>query len=285
MHKYHNPQPPEGINTSQTHPLWVFVKLFVAIVIVLTAVAWLLGQSGAWLAARVPYAQEARLAERYLSDSVEKNSNSQGKKHPMQGYLESLVSRLAPHMQLPKGMRIQVHYEAEPVENAYATLGGHIFMYKGLLAKLPNENSLAMLLAHEMAHVKLRHPIQATAQSLAISTGIKYLLGFSNMDLLGNAGLYTQLHFSRTMESAADEQGLQAVYKVYGTVNGASDLFVTLQQLRDSDGSDDEVPFFSTHPLDVQRIESLATLATRQQWNTTLKTTPLPARFGEWLSQ
>ncbi len=288
MKDYHSPQPKEGINTSKAHPLRTFLKLFAAIIIILIFVAWALGQSGSWLASRIPYQQEVVISERYISAKqaaeVAQHGNATPPKHvEIQQYLEALVKQLEDEMHFPDGMHIQVHYEPEDVENAFATLGGHIFMYKGLLAKLPNENSLAMLLAHEMSHIKLRHPIRAAGQSLAISGGIKLLLGFSQMDLLGNAGLYTQLNFSRSMESAADKEGLKAVYETYGTVAGAVSLFETLHQVQIESGNDSSTPFFSTHPLDDKRIHDLNALAKKNNWINQLPATPFPDLYRDWL--
>lgn len=147
-----------------------------------------------WLASLVPFEQELKVSALYPESDDEPQTRPE-----LQSYLDDLVKRLQPAMDLPEGMTITLHYQSEDVENAFATIGGNILLYKGLLKALPNENSLAMLIAHEMAHVKFRHPIKAASQSIAVSTGIKLLMGYSNVDLLGNAGLYTQLHFSRSM--------------------------------------------------------------------------------------
>ncbi len=278
MKNYHNPQPEEGINITDVHPLRTFVKLFFAITIVLVVSAWLFAQSGSWLASLIPYQYEVNISELYAEPEALDAEHQQ-----IQKYLEALVERLEKGMNLPEGMHIYVHYEPENVKNAFATLGGHIFIYRGLLEILPNENSLAMLLAHEMAHVKLRHPIRAAGQNIAIQTGIKYLLGYSNNNLLGSAGLYTQLHFSRSMESAADKEGLRVVYNTYGTVAGASELFVTLHEVSVQNGVDEDSPFFSTHPLDEKRINDLNQLALDQGWINGQETQPLPEEFSDWL--
>ncbi|MEZ5477625.1 MAG: M48 family metalloprotease [Thiolinea sp.] len=144
---------------------------------------------------------------------------------------------------------------------------------------------MAMLLAHEIAHVKLRHPVRALGQNLAISSGIKLLMGYSNVRILGNTGLYTQLHFSRAMETACDLEGLAAVQAVYGHASGATDLFKALQQLHRRDSPDEPASaFFSTHPLDQQRIDQLTRLAEEQGWlHGNDQVTPLPAEFQDWL--
>jgi len=43
--------------------------------------------------------------------------------------------------------------------NAFATPGGHIFITKGLVEALSSEDALAGIIAHELAHIMLRHGI------------------------------------------------------------------------------------------------------------------------------
>lgn len=281
MQNYHNPQPPEGINVSKTNPLLTFIKLLAGMAAVLALAAWVLASGAGWLATFVPFEQELKVSALYPQSEDEPRTNP-----ALQNYLNDLSVRLQPAMDLPESMQITLHYQAEDVQNAFATIGGNILLYKGLLKALPNENSLAMLIAHEMAHVKFRHPIKAASQGIAINSGIKLLMGYSNVDLLGNAGLYTQLHFSRSMETESDVQGLSAVHSVYGHVVGATDLFDTLRKLNTGSGLVPKSAFFSTHPLDQQRIERINRIAEENDWTVEGATvTPLPSKFMEWLGK
>jgi predicted Zn-dependent protease len=45
--------------------------------------------------------------------------------------------------------------------NAFATSGGHIFITRGLIACTANEDELASVLAHEIAHIQLQHGLTA----------------------------------------------------------------------------------------------------------------------------
>ena len=76
-----------------------------------------------------------------------------------------------------------MHYDDDAVVNAFATLGGHIVVYQGLLEAVPDENALAMVLAHEIAHVRHRHPIVGLSRSAA--------LGFALMLLGADSGAQT----------------------------------------------------------------------------------------------
>jgi predicted Zn-dependent protease len=52
-----------------------------------------------------------------------------------------------------------------PEINAFATSGGHIFVTQGLLENAASEDALAAVLAHEIAHIQLRHSIGAIKTS------------------------------------------------------------------------------------------------------------------------
>ena len=86
------------------------------------------------------------------------------------------------------------------------------------------------------------------------------------------------------METEADQNALHAVHQIYGHVNGAADLFGLFVKFRgvDKDGKLDR--FFSTHPLDAQRIRSISESAMEQGWALEGSLTGLPADFQQWLN-
>jgi predicted Zn-dependent protease len=60
--------------------------------------------------------------------------------------------------------------------NAFATPGGFVFVTTGALRLMQNEDELAGVLAHEIAHVNLRHP-EAAANRASQKAGAMDLLG------------------------------------------------------------------------------------------------------------
>jgi len=274
--KYENPPIPEGINTSKVHPLKTFLTLLVGLLVVLMLSAWVLGLSGGYLASKIPYLQEKRLAQAYAEDAAPVTELS--------AYLQSLADKVSARMQLAPEMIITVHYVPEPIDNAFATIGGNVFLYKGLLERLPNENALAMLIAHEIGHVRYRDPIVSLGQGAAISTGMMLLLGSTETGILGSAGLLTQMQFGRDMESRSDEAGLDAVEQLYGHVNGALALYDVLDSIS-SANSLEPPPFFSTHPSSDARLDDLSALIAARQWRVDGTITQLPKQFSVWLSE
>lgn len=144
------------------------------------------------------------------------------------------------------------------------TLGGHIFVYRGLLKKLRSENAIAMLLAHEMAHVKYRHALKGLGKGIALSTALSLMLGQTadvSANLVTRTGALTLLKFSRDQEQASDELALESMQKVYHHVAGVKDLFLSLQGENNT-----AVEFLSSHPDTLKRIKYLQSLAKKHAW-------------------
>ncbi len=202
-------------------------------------------------------------------------------------YLQSLADRLAEAQQLPEEMTITVHYIADDTVNAFATLGGHVFFFRGLLESVPNENALAMVMAHEIAHIKHRHPIKSLGRAVVVGTATAVVSsavgGNIASQVLGNTGLLTALKFNREQEEESDETALAAVARLYGHVGGSDTLFEVLKKAHEHEAQPPE--FFSSHPLTNNRMDNIAVLAQEQGWPLTGALTPLPADFKHWLQQ
>jgi predicted Zn-dependent protease len=269
--EYSNPPLPEGVNVSRTHPLLDFARLAAALVAIVVIAVVILALVAERLASRVPFEMEQALAAQFSDRLPPPNGIS--------GYLQGLADRLTAADPLPPGMKVTVHFVDEPTVNAFATLGGHVVVYRGLMEAMPHENALAMVIAHEIAHVRLRHPANSMGRGLAISLGLSMIsagMGDSlAADALGSAGLLTELSFSRDQELDADAAGLANLNALYGHVQGADVLFQRMAELLTTDSL--RVPaLFSTHPLDEERIYAIVDLAQSSRWATEGELTPFP---------
>jgi predicted Zn-dependent protease len=181
-------------------------------------------------------------------------------------------------MDLPEGMKITLHYVDEDHVNAMATLGGHVMIYRGLLEKLPDENSLVMLLGHEIGHVKLRHPVKALGKGVVIGLVLSTILGQSSdsvANMLTGTSMITMLSFNREQEQASDNEGIKVLNAYYRHVQSATDLFEILK--KEHMENDLDVPrFLSSHPDTEQRIDYLNEMAETQHWVKQGKTRPIP---------
>jgi len=268
--QFENPEIPEGINVSKEHPLKEFIQLVVGVLVFILLIVVVLSLAVEKLVVYVPFSMEQEIAGNFI------DVNSSDEK--IQKYLESMTAKLVSHMELGDGMQVSVHYVDDATMNAFATVGGHIYIHKGLMDILPNENALAMVVAHEIGHIKHRHPIIAMGRGVVIGLLLASLSGIDANKVVGDiaytAGSVALLKFSREQESMADRSALTAVVGMYGHAGGAADLFEAFMQERDVSPLIPE--FFSTHPLDQERIREIRNLATINNWGLDLPTTPMP---------
>ena len=166
-------------------------------------------------------------------------------------YVDEIGQRLALGID-----RSQIPYTFQVVEdnqiNAFATFGGFVYVYTGLLKAADNEAQLASVLAHEIGHVDRRHAIQQM-QQVAISEGLLTAGGINqNAAIALGAELALHRPNSRAHELEADEAGLslltQAGYAPIAAVDFLEKLLAHPQNTPD---------FLSTHPHPEVRIQSL----------------------------
>jgi predicted Zn-dependent protease len=136
--------------------------------------------------------------------------------------------------------------------NAFATMGGFVYVNRGLIAAADNEAQLASVMAHEIGHIEGRHAIQQMRQA-AIAKGLATAAGL-NRNTIVNIGveLALQRPNSRKDEFQADQLGLETL-KQTGYAPVAMVDF--MQKLLKRGGS---VPtFLSSHPATSDRINAL----------------------------
>lgn len=237
------------------------------------------------LAPFVPFSAEQKMADLFATQM--KDDQISPDDAAITGYLQSLAERVVVAQGLPDEMNISVHYIDDETVNAFATLGGHVFFFRGLLENIPNENALVMVMAHEIAHVKYRHPIKSLGRAVITGTAIAVVSSAAGGsiigDVLGETGLLTALKFSREQEQQSDEAALQTLTQLYGHVEGANTLFEVLEQAHKDDGQLPE--FFSSHPHTDNRIEHIVAMANKNDWSSTGTIMPLPPQFSAWLAE
>ncbi len=184
----------------------------------------------------------------------------------LQEYIESLGYELASEMHIDDSVQLRFIVIKGDQVNAFTTLGGYVFVFEGLLRQLGNENSLAMVLAHEIAHAKNRDPL--------LTAGRGVLLQLAMMSISGNGGLVPAMAdagsqatlslYSREQEEMADKLALAALQRKYGHIGGSIGLFEKL----DASGEMSDMPeILASHPDTARRIDYLRSMAREQGWS------------------
>jgi len=148
--------------------------------------------------------------------------------------------------------------------NAFSLPGGPVWVNRGILAAATNESQVAGVLAHEVAHVALRHAADRMTKALA-AQGALGLLGQvlgqgrgAEVTRVGAAvvanGVF--LKFSRDDEHEADRAAIDIVRRAGYDPHGLVEFMDILRREQRRDPSAVEV-FLSTHPSPESRIAQL----------------------------
>ena len=281
--EYQQHQPPEGINTSTEHPLKEFFVLLSGVTLLMVVIVVVISLAAHLLAPLIPFSAEQRIANVFIEEQQDEVTGPNNAE--LTRYLQSLADRVAVAQGLPADMPITVHYLDSETVNAFATLGGHMFFFRGLLEKVPDENTLMMVMAHEVAHIHYRHPIKALGRGVILGAAVAVLSLSVGSDLvanvMGEAGLVTALKFSREQEEQADAIALSSMVSIYGHLAGSTALFELLQESHKD--STESIEFFSSHPLTENRLTHITEMTKREGWQLTGTLTPLPLRYSAWL--
>lgn len=169
----------------------------------------------------------------------------------IQNYIDRIGQRLAKNSQRPN-----IPYTFQVVDddsiNAFATMGGYVYVNKGLIAAADNEAELASVIGHEIGHIAGRHGIEQM-RDRALSQG---LLSATGLDRNNAVQIGVELAIarpnSRADELEADRFGLENITKANYAPAG---ILGFMQKLLQRGGSPPS--FLSTHPATNERIRIL----------------------------
>jgi len=166
-----------------------------------------------------------------------------------------------------KDWEIEV-FDSEEI-NAFALPGGHIGVFSGIFKVAENQDELATVLGHEVAHVTQQHALkrynrEATTQIGVVGVAVATGTGQAGADLAGMvANLGLSLPFSRGEESEADTVGLRYMAAAGFDPRQSVALWENMEK-KNKLGPPE---MLSTHPSSGHRIEELI-----GQFPTALKT-------------
>ncbi len=165
-------------------------------------------------------------------------------------YVNQIGQRLARN-----STRSNIKYTFQVVQddsiNAFATMGGYVYVNTGLLKAADNEAQLAGVIGHEIGHISGRHALQHLQQA-SITQGASSVLGV-DQDQLVQMGVKLALTLpnSRQDEYDADRSGLKTMIQT-GYAPTAMPEF--MKKLMRGNSSPE---FMSSHPAVSERVNNL----------------------------
>jgi predicted Zn-dependent protease len=156
--------------------------------------------------------------------------------------------------------------KADDTPNAFCLPNGRIAVYTGILPITQNENGLAVVMGHEVAHAILRHGgkrmTQGTLTNVALAAvdaglGMSEMSGEARSGVMAALGLGAQygvlLPYSREHETEADVEGLRYVIRAGYDPYEAPKLWERMAKLSGGGGPE----WLSTHPASEARAAKL----------------------------
>ena len=181
-------------------------------------------------------------------------------------WLEQLGQRLARHDRHGEGMRFDFFLVDDTGINAFALPGGFIGVHGGLILAARDEDEVAAVLAHEIAHITQRHLARRwESHSRMNVAGVAAILAAiviaQQNPQVGEAALATataglaqmQLNHSRSAEQEADRIGMRTLALAGYDPEAMATFFERLYQTSRLHGPQ-ALEFLQTHPVTDSRI-------------------------------
>lgn len=191
--------------------------------------------------------------------------------HPCYRRISEVISRLVQcnsDIEELQSHKWTIFVLRDPDINASVLPNGYVFVNTGLLNFAHNDDQLAFILGHEIAHALLSHSAEALSRTQLLDYLLIAAMGFFWSFLGDGIAIVTSwyfdkcatymihLPFSRAQETEADVVGLKMAAKACYDVREGTVFWSMMQRINDLSGSID-FEFLSTHPLSDKRSEDI----------------------------
>nr|WP_110458252.1 M48 family metallopeptidase [Shewanella algidipiscicola] len=178
-------------------------------------------------------------------------------------YVRCVASRITAVLPAGQPKWEVVLFESEQI-NAFALPGGHIGVYTGLLKVTTNQDQLATVIGHEVAHVLANHSNEQVSRAQVTGVGMQLANAALDVSGVGNRELYMAalglgaqvgfvLPYGREQESEADIMGVELMARAGFDPSQSIKLWQNMAKAGGSQGPE----LLSTHPSHGRRIADL----------------------------
>ena len=151
------------------------------------------------------------------------------------------------------------------IKNAWCMPGGKIAVYSGILDITKNNDGLASVMGHEIAHAVAKHSVERASRAMVFNVGTQIFdiasggkISQANRATGGGVGLLSQIGifnpFNRKQESEADYLGL-----VFSSLSGYNiiETIKVWERMKEANKGKEPPEFMSTHPSSSSRIKTI----------------------------
>lgn len=175
--------------------------------------------------------------------------------------METIMRSIAQSGAIPNATQFEwkLNLIDKPILNAFAVPGGHLYFYTGLIKYLDDESQMAGVMAHEMAHVGLRHSTAQMTKQYGVTALLSWVMGYNPSQTAQLAGqivaALTTTAFSRSDEYQADAYAVRSLAGTEYDPRGVAGFFIKLEA--EGAASAGVPTFLSTHPSPADRVEKI----------------------------
>lgn len=266
----------DNVNAPKENLLSSFFQIVIGFVVLIGATTVILVATADMLIDAIPNSWDRSIQTSLKEVNFFKiESGNEG----IRDYIEDIVNNLKRHDSVLRNVDFKIMYSKDKQINAYAVPGDKIIVTSGLYEKVDSENELAMVLAHELGHFKMRHHLKAYGRfGILIFLSAPFLGVDAAGELVQKILEGVTLGYSRKHEKEVDQFGMNLMIKEYGEQSfGLTTFFEKLQKSGEFGGM-----FFkmnSTHPAPEKRIQLLKQKIADLRLETgRLKTLRIPAK-------
>ena len=167
--------------------------------------------------------------------------------------IDRMVSEICKANQIDKE-RIKVHVIEKEEINAFALPDGHLIIYTGLILNSENQEELAGVICHEIAHIQLNHVMKKLVKEIGLSVLISISTGGTGAEVTKQAAkTLSSSAFDRSLEKDADLKAIDYLANAKVNPKPFADFLYKLSY--DKNGGIPNLTWLETHPDSKERAE------------------------------
>jgi Zn-dependent protease with chaperone function len=263
IHKFPNLK--KGDNPTTRWPVWLGAGVF-AVISLAGIFIYLIPQMSSAVVQMIPHSYEQKMGQQSRDQIVgvlERANSDSGHlicdAEAGMRVLQKRADEIANLMESPFPINITVIDVGVP--NAFALPGGQVVLLSGMIDDAKSGDEVIGVLAHEIAHVVRRDPLQVSIKQTGTAFLISLLVGdvFGGTVLSGVGSTVIESGYSREAESASDIMAVTALNQLGLTARPLADF---LSRLSEADPISAAIPeFLSTHPSGENRADEIRRLS------------------------
>lgn len=167
--------------------------------------------------------------------------------------VDSVVTHICSANKIDRS-KLKIHILAKDDINAFALPNGHLIIYSGLILNSDNQEELAGVICHEIAHIELNHVMKKLVKEVGLSVLISMTTGSSGAEVIKEtAKMLSSSAFDRSLEKDADIKAVD--YLVNAKLNPEPFAGFLYKLSETEDETTKYLTWISTHPDSKDRAE------------------------------